>query len=65
VLHTISLLEQIGRTLREANAAHRDPVTTVSRTLGGHVIWRGKVQDVARRTETGFARGEATIRGVD
>ena len=65
VLNTITLLEQIGRTLREANAAHQDPVTTVTHALNGHVIWRGKVQDVARRTETGFARGEATIRGVD
>ena len=65
VLNTISLLEKVGRTLRVASAAHQDPVTTVTRALDGHVIWRGKVQDVARRTETGFARGEALIQGVD
>ena len=31
----------------------------------GYLIWRGKVGDVQRRTETGFARGEAAITGVD
>ncbi len=28
------------------------------------MIWTGKVSDLARRTETGFARGTATISGT-
>jgi DUF917 family protein len=65
VLNTISLLERIGRTIREARQRHEDPVNAVRQATGGYLIWRGKVGDVERRTETGFARGEATITGVD
>jgi DUF917 family protein len=65
VLNTISLIERIGRSIREARAQHVDPVEAVRQATGGFLIWRGKVGDVARRTETGFARGDATISGVD
>ena len=65
VLNTISLVERIGRTIREARERHVDPVEAVRQATNGYVIWRGKVGDVARRTETGFARGEATITGID
>jgi DUF917 family protein len=65
VLNTISLVERIGRTIREAHARRADPVEAVRAATDGHVIWRGKVGDVARRTETGFARGEAAIVGSD
>jgi DUF917 family protein len=65
VLNTISLLERIGRTIREARERHEDPVMAVLGATDGHVIWRGKVGDVERRTATGFARGEAVINGID
>jgi DUF917 family protein len=65
VAGTISKIEEIGRTIREAHVAHRDPVEAVRRATGGFVVWKGKVADIARRTETGFARGEATIAGAD
>jgi DUF917 family protein len=65
ILNTISLVERIGRTIREARRAHGDPVEAVRQATGGFLIWRGKVGDIARRTETGFARGEATITGGD
>ena len=65
VLHTLSLLEQIGRTIREARRRHVDPVAAVTQATQGYLIWRGKIGDVERRTVTGFARGEATIAGVD
>ena len=65
VLNTISLVERIGRTIREARERHVDPVDAVRAATDGFLIWRGKVGDVERRTETGFARGEATIVGVD
>ena len=64
-LQTISILERIGVTLRQARADHRDPVEAVRAVTNGAVIWRGKVADVERRTETGFARGVAAIAGVD
>ncbi|MFN8593195.1 MAG: DUF917 domain-containing protein [Thermomicrobiales bacterium] len=65
ILHTISLLERIGRTIREARGQHVDPIAAVRDATGGYVIWRGKVGDIARRTATGFARGEAFITGSD
>jgi DUF917 family protein len=61
---TISKIEGIGRTIREAHAAHQDAVEAVRRVTGGFLVWTGKVADIARRTETGFARGEATIAGT-
>jgi len=64
VARTITQVETIGRTIREAHAAHIDPIEAVRGATGGYVIWRGKVADVARRTETGFARGEAHIAGL-
>jgi DUF917 family protein len=32
---------------------------------GGRLLFRGKVQDVARRTTEGFLRGTATLDGLD
>jgi hypothetical protein len=65
VLGTITRIEQIGATLREARAGNRDPVEAVRAVTDGFLIWRGKVSDVSRRTVSGFARGEVTIAGLD
>ena len=65
VLHTISLLEQIGVTIRQSREEHYDPVLAVAAATNGFVIWHGKIGDVERRTATGFARGEATVHGVE
>ena len=62
---TITAIERIGRAIREAHARHADPVEAVRAVTEGHLVWRGKVSDIERRTETGFARGEASITGVD
>ncbi|MBA3449811.1 MAG: DUF917 domain-containing protein, partial [Chloroflexia bacterium] len=65
VLNSMTFLERIGRTIRQARERHHDPVDAVRAATAGYLIWRGKVSDVERRTVTGFARGEATISGVD
>lgn len=62
---TLSKVEHIGRMLREANAAHRDPIAAVREATGGFEIFRGKVVDVRRHTVRGFARGEARLAGTD
>jgi uncharacterized protein len=64
VLRTITKIEEIGRTIREAHRRHEDPIEAVRLVTSGFVVWRGKIADVARRTETGFARGEAAIAGL-
>ncbi len=65
VPHTITLAEEIGRTIRQARSSHADVVAAVRGVTGGFEIFRGKVMDVQRRTEAGFTRGEATFAGID
>ena len=65
VLNTITLIERIGRTIREARQRQVDAVEAVRAATDGSIIWRGKVGDIERRTMTGFARGEAVVTGVD
>lgn len=62
---TLSRCREIGQAIERARAANADPVAAVSRALGGRLLATGKVVDVARRTTTGFARGQATITGTD
>ncbi|MGK5551945.1 DUF917 domain-containing protein [Actinomadura kijaniata] len=61
---TLTLAEELGRAVREARAAHTDPVTAAADMLGGVRLLTGKVVDVERRTSGGFARGEARLAGV-
>ncbi|WP_372665715.1 DUF917 domain-containing protein [Amycolatopsis kentuckyensis] len=62
---TLSLCAELGALVRAARAAHEDPVARVVSRLGGRRLFSGKVADVARRTVTGFARGEARLSGMD
>jgi DUF917 family protein len=62
---TISLCGELGRLVRQARAAHSDPVAAVVGRLGGIELFTGKVVDIVRRTEGGFARGEAALEGID
>jgi DUF917 family protein len=61
---TLGLAEELGRIVRETRAAHGDPVQAVLDRLAGFRIFAGKIADVERRTEAGFAKGEAQIEGV-
>jgi uncharacterized protein len=64
---TLSLGIGIGRCLREARAAHDDPVEALIEMLAGtlyrhaRVIFEGKVTDVSRTTSGGFVRGRAVV----
>jgi DUF917 family protein len=62
---TLTLCENIGRTIRQARAAKQDVVAAVQQITGGFRIFHGKLVDVQRRTEGGFARGEAALEGLD
>ncbi|ARP70081.1 DUF917 domain-containing protein [Streptomyces pluripotens] len=67
IRRTLTLALRIGRTLREAREAHEPPVTALARTIAGtdyrhlRVLFTGKVTDVERRTDGGFAQGRATF----
>ncbi|MFI1379465.1 DUF917 domain-containing protein [Embleya sp. NPDC020886] len=60
---TLTLAENLGRVARTARAEHRDPVAAARELLGGVHLSAGKVVDVERRTEGGFARGRARLEG--
>jgi DUF917 family protein len=62
---TITLVEDIGRTIREARESKTNVVEAVRKVVGGFELFKGKIVDVQRRTEKGFARGETIIEGVD
>lgn len=62
---TLTLCANLGMTLREARAAHAEPVDAIADMLGATVIFHGRVKDIDRRTVGGFARGSAWFDGVD
>lgn len=61
---TLTLCRRLGREVNAARKALGDPVVAVATVLNGRIVHEGKVTDVARRTTTGFARGEAVIAGT-
>lgn len=64
-IHNIlELEEEIGRTIRLAKNNNVNPIDEVLRITSGFKLFQGKVVDVNRKTETGFARGTATIEGI-
>jgi len=65
ILHTTTQAVAIGRAVRAARRAHRDPTEAVLDHQGGRLLFRGKVQDMARRTTEGFLRGRAEFLGLD
>ena len=66
VPNTISLAERIGKFLRESRQMNKqDPVDGLLKLVDGYRLFKGKVVDVMRRTVGGFAKGEATIEGID
>jgi uncharacterized protein len=62
---TLSQCLAIGLAIDEARRSLSDPVAAVVDRLGGRMLHVGKVVDVQRRTTTGFARGDATVDGLD
>lgn len=62
---TITLAEEIGKVVRRARLEEEEPVETIRAAVGGYLIFRGKIGDVERRTEAGFAKGDAMIDGID
>lgn len=65
VLDTVSYAERIGIAIREAQSSHRDPVDAVTSVTNGYRLINGRIIDVKRKTERGWALGETVIEGVD
>ncbi len=65
ILGSVSFAEEIGTAIRVAQTEHRDPVEAVLDTAHGFRLFSGRIIDVARRTQKGWALGETRIAGVD
>lgn len=65
IKNILTLEEEIGRTVREAMKQNINPIHDVLELVGGTVLFEGKVTDIDRRTEGGFAKGTATIEGLN
>jgi DUF917 family protein len=64
ILGSMSFAAEIGETIRTAQEDGVDPVAAVCASTDGYELFEGKVVDVERRTEDGFAVGEARFEGV-
>jgi len=65
VLGTVTKAEGIGAAIRIANREHVDPIKAVTDITGGFRLFTGRIVDVQRRIERGWALGETRITGVD
>ena len=64
VPRSISLALRLGQTIRTARRRKEDAIDAALGITGGCRLFSGKIVDVRRRTERGFARGEARIAGL-
>jgi DUF917 family protein len=65
ILGSVSFAERIGKAIRLAQVEHRDPVAAALDTADGFRLFSGRIIDVERRTQKGWALGETRIAGVD
>ena len=63
VLGTVTFAEEIGKAIHAAQREHRDPVRACTDATNGHLVFVGRIVDVSRKTERGWALGETVIEG--
>lgn len=62
---TLKLEEEIGKAIRLAKSNNGNPIDEVLKKVGGFELFFGKISDINRKTEAGFARGAASIEGLN
>ena len=65
VLDTVTYAEEIGKAIRQAQTAHRDPIDAVTGVTKGFRLLNGRIVDVQRKQERGWTLGETVIEGLD
>lgn len=65
VLYSTSKTIRIGRVIGEARRRREDAVVALIEAERGVLLFKGKVQDVERRTTEGFLRGTSRLAGLD
>jgi hypothetical protein len=61
---SISKCIEVGRTVKEANATGKDPVSELLKCLNGVLLFRGIVKKYTWEDKGGFLYGEATYEGT-
>lgn len=65
IKNVVTFTEKIGKALRISRQKNQDPVEALVEVTGGFPFFEGKIIDIDRKTEGGFARGKATIAGIN
>jgi DUF917 family protein len=65
ILYSTSKAIRIGRVVADARRRREDAVAALIEAENGILLFKGKVQDVERRTTEGFLRGTARLAGLD
>ncbi len=65
VPYTLTQALNLGRAVLEARARRENPIESVLKVTNGVLLFVGKVVDVQRRIERGFARGWVRIEGFE
>ncbi|MCP4316960.1 MAG: DUF917 domain-containing protein [Hyphomicrobiales bacterium] len=63
--NTLSLIFEIGSIITGERSENRNPAAALIERLNGKRLLTGRVVDIERKTEGGFARGQATLKGMD
>jgi DUF917 family protein len=61
---SLSLINSIGKIIHSEQGENRNPADRLAKDLDGVRLFEGRVLDVDRRTEGGFARGSCRIAGL-
>ncbi len=62
---SISKCIKVGKTVKQANMAGKDPITELVRCLDGVLLFKGLVKKYGWEDRGGFLYGEATYTGID
>lgn len=61
---SLSLINTIGQIIHSEQSKNRNPADKLAHELNGIRLFEGRVMDVERRTEGGFARGNCALQGL-
>jgi uncharacterized protein len=65
VPNTVTLALEIGQTVLDARAKRHNVVERVVEKTSGKLFFTGKITDIRRELQGGFARGHAIVAGID
>jgi DUF917 family protein len=65
VPNTVTLALEIGQTVLDARAKRQNVVERVIEKTNGKLFFTGKISDIRRELQGGFARGHAIVSGIE